>query len=349
MGRHRRRPRRHQHGGNAARRRRPGAGHSLDRSGVCGGRFRGPLGQRAVEHPDRRILRDVRSVSRVRVRTATRDLCARRLRARRVVRSAPRRGTAALDHRAAARTSVRADRLRRTLRLAPRRLDADPHRRHHAARVQRRARNRSAAAHAGAPGYRTDPARDRARPGTPARRMRTVRHRRRVRLVAFGDLGGAFAARGVRRRRGRQRVPHAVALHGVLAREPAPIRRYRAQGNDRAVGARAPRRRRVAAEADPLLRRRSGLRSPSRTLHEGRLRDRLRTPARAADRRHSAGAVRRATGIIAPGLFGCGFGFPEAGADEFGDLVYRVGIIKFTRYIGRVLPLWKAYPARGAA
>jgi hypothetical protein len=55
------------------------------------------------------------------------------------------------------------------------------------------------------------------------------------------------------------------------------------------------------------------------------------------------------TGIIAPGLFGCGFGFPEAGADEFGDLVYRVGIIKFTRYIGRVLPLWKAYPARGAA
>ena len=51
------------------------------------------------------------------------------------------------------------------------------------------------------------------------------------------------------------------------------------------------------------------------------------------------------TGIIAPGLFGCGFGFPEAGVDAFGDVVYRVGIIKFTRYIARVMPLWHAYPA----
>jgi hypothetical protein len=55
------------------------------------------------------------------------------------------------------------------------------------------------------------------------------------------------------------------------------------------------------------------------------------------------------TGIIAPGLFGCGFGFPEAASDEFGDAVHRVGIIKFTRYIARVMPLWKAYAFTSAS
>ena len=51
------------------------------------------------------------------------------------------------------------------------------------------------------------------------------------------------------------------------------------------------------------------------------------------------------TGIIGPGLFGCGFAFPEIAADEFGELVPRVGLIRFARYLARVVPLWKSYSA----
>jgi hypothetical protein len=51
------------------------------------------------------------------------------------------------------------------------------------------------------------------------------------------------------------------------------------------------------------------------------------------------------TGIIGPGLFGCGFAFPEIAADEFGELVPRVGLIRFARYLARVVPLWRAYSA----
>ena len=48
------------------------------------------------------------------------------------------------------------------------------------------------------------------------------------------------------------------------------------------------------------------------------------------------------TGIIAPGLFGCGFAFPETATDEFGAPVQRVGLIRFARYLARVVPLWMA-------
>lgn len=50
-------------------------------------------------------------------------------------------------------------------------------------------------------------------------------------------------------------------------------------------------------------------------------------------------------GIIAPGLFGCGFAFPEIAPDEFGNPVPRVGLLRFARYLARVIPLWKSYPA----
>lgn len=48
------------------------------------------------------------------------------------------------------------------------------------------------------------------------------------------------------------------------------------------------------------------------------------------------------TGIIAPGLFGCGFAFPEVAADEFGRPVQRVGLIRFARYLARVVPIWRS-------
>lgn len=48
------------------------------------------------------------------------------------------------------------------------------------------------------------------------------------------------------------------------------------------------------------------------------------------------------TGVIAPGLFGCGFAFPEIATDEFGKPVERVGLIRFARYLARVVPLWKS-------
>jgi hypothetical protein len=48
-------------------------------------------------------------------------------------------------------------------------------------------------------------------------------------------------------------------------------------------------------------------------------------------------------GIIAPGLFGLGIGFPEAAIDRYGMLEYRVGIWKFMDYVTRVLPVWLKY------
>lgn len=51
------------------------------------------------------------------------------------------------------------------------------------------------------------------------------------------------------------------------------------------------------------------------------------------------------TGIIAPGLFGLGIGFPEAKFDRMGNLEYRVGLRKFMEYLHEVMPLWLKYPA----
>lgn len=50
------------------------------------------------------------------------------------------------------------------------------------------------------------------------------------------------------------------------------------------------------------------------------------------------------SGIIAPGLFGLGIGFPEYHIDRLGIGEYRVGLKKFMDYIQRVLPIWLSYP-----
>lgn len=49
------------------------------------------------------------------------------------------------------------------------------------------------------------------------------------------------------------------------------------------------------------------------------------------------------SGILAPGLFGVGIAFPQASTDRFGNVEYRVGLWKFIRYLGEVLPVWLKY------
>jgi len=48
-------------------------------------------------------------------------------------------------------------------------------------------------------------------------------------------------------------------------------------------------------------------------------------------------------GIIAPGLFGVGIGFPERVIDRYGHQEYSVGLWKFIAYLKSVLPLWLEY------
>lgn len=54
-------------------------------------------------------------------------------------------------------------------------------------------------------------------------------------------------------------------------------------------------------------------------------------------------AYNEKSGIIAPGLFGFGIGFPESKEDCFGTVEYRVGLWKFMEYITRVMPVWLKY------
>lgn len=49
-------------------------------------------------------------------------------------------------------------------------------------------------------------------------------------------------------------------------------------------------------------------------------------------------------GIIGPGLFGFGIGYPELKADPYGSVESQVGLWKFMVYLKRVLPLWLKYP-----
>ena len=46
------------------------------------------------------------------------------------------------------------------------------------------------------------------------------------------------------------------------------------------------------------------------------------------------------TGEIVPGLFGCGIAFPEKITDRAGNIEYNVGILKFIKYLDRVVPKW---------
>jgi len=49
------------------------------------------------------------------------------------------------------------------------------------------------------------------------------------------------------------------------------------------------------------------------------------------------------SGIIAPGLFGIGIGFPECHENPFGIKEYAVGLWKFLKYIDRIMPVWMKY------
>ncbi|KTC77108.1 FAD-dependent oxidoreductase [Legionella brunensis] len=48
-------------------------------------------------------------------------------------------------------------------------------------------------------------------------------------------------------------------------------------------------------------------------------------------------------GIIGPGLFGLGIGYPELRADPYGSVESQVGLWKFMVYLTRVMPLWFKY------
>lgn len=68
------------------------------------------------------------------------------------------------------------------------------------------------------------------------------------------------------------------------------------------------------------------------------------------ERRHSLTAeglsldyYDRHTGIIAPGLFGCGIAYPEACVTPVNGLAYRVGLWEFMDYLNRLLPIWIRY------
>jgi cation diffusion facilitator CzcD-associated flavoprotein CzcO len=70
------------------------------------------------------------------------------------------------------------------------------------------------------------------------------------------------------------------------------------------------------------------------------------------ERRHSLAvcgekmmSYDRRSGIIAPGMFGFGIGFPEAFTTPLGNMAHRVGLWKFLNYLNRVLPIWLRYHA----
>ncbi len=46
------------------------------------------------------------------------------------------------------------------------------------------------------------------------------------------------------------------------------------------------------------------------------------------------------TGVIAPGLFGCGIAYPKRIVDRAGNAEYDVGLWKFMVHLGRVVPMW---------
>ncbi|KTD33989.1 FAD-dependent oxidoreductase [Legionella israelensis] len=48
-------------------------------------------------------------------------------------------------------------------------------------------------------------------------------------------------------------------------------------------------------------------------------------------------------GIIAPGLFGLGIGYPAIKSDPFGNIEEQVGLWKFVIYLDKIMPLWLKY------
>ena len=51
------------------------------------------------------------------------------------------------------------------------------------------------------------------------------------------------------------------------------------------------------------------------------------------------------SGVIAPGLFGCGIAFPETTVDPLANVESSVGLWKFMNYLNRVVPIWQRYGA----
>lgn len=51
----------------------------------------------------------------------------------------------------------------------------------------------------------------------------------------------------------------------------------------------------------------------------------------------------QSNGIIAPGLFGLGIGFPQRVEDRYGNVESSVGLWKFMKYLEEILPLWEKY------
>ena len=49
-------------------------------------------------------------------------------------------------------------------------------------------------------------------------------------------------------------------------------------------------------------------------------------------------------GIIGPGLFGFGIGYPEIKPDPYGCVETQVGLWKFMVYLDKVMPIWFKYP-----
>lgn len=50
-------------------------------------------------------------------------------------------------------------------------------------------------------------------------------------------------------------------------------------------------------------------------------------------------------GIISPGLFGIGIGYPELKPDPYGYQETQVGLLKFAKYIQSIFPVWHQYYA----
>jgi Pyridine nucleotide-disulphide oxidoreductase len=46
------------------------------------------------------------------------------------------------------------------------------------------------------------------------------------------------------------------------------------------------------------------------------------------------------TGVIAPGLFGCGIAYPRKVVDRAGNVEYDVGLWKFMNHLDRAVPIW---------
>lgn len=55
----------------------------------------------------------------------------------------------------------------------------------------------------------------------------------------------------------------------------------------------------------------------------------------------------QSTGVLAPGLFGCGIAFPEKVVDRAGNVEFNVGLLKFSNFLNRTVPAWMGRAEKG--